>query len=98
MHLAARAPMRLVETAAVYDQLDLTNCAWAETALHRVQAIEWACQDRLREGGGALTGRIDVETTACPDEKTCAVNIKCSCLVGAVWCRKMCTSCEQEEG
>ena len=47
--------MRLLELGGEYDQLDLSNCAWAEAALRRAQTIEWVYHEKLREqdyGGG----------------------------------------------
>lgn len=51
--------LRMLAVAAEYDQLDLTNCAWAEMALRQCQTIEWVYLDRLREidGAGSSSGK-----------------------------------------
>ena len=41
--------MRLVELGGEYDQLDFSNCAWAEAAMRRAQTIGWVCHDKLRD-------------------------------------------------
>ncbi|CAK0898367.1 unnamed protein product [Prorocentrum cordatum] len=45
--------MKYFELAGSYDQLDLSNCAFAEAILRRAQTIEWAYHDRLREADSA---------------------------------------------
>ena len=45
--------MKYLELAGTYDQLDLSNCAFAEAILRRAQTIEWAYHDRLREADSA---------------------------------------------
>ncbi|CAK0906231.1 unnamed protein product, partial [Prorocentrum cordatum] len=45
--------MKYLELAGTYDQLDLSNCAFAEAILRRAQTIEWAYRDRLREADSA---------------------------------------------
>ena len=48
--------MRLLELGLQYDQLDLTNMAWAEAALRRAQLIEWAHHERVREAEASGSG------------------------------------------
>ncbi|CAK0883778.1 unnamed protein product, partial [Prorocentrum cordatum] len=45
--------MKYLELAGTYDQLDLSNCAFAEAILRRAQTIDWAYHDRLREADSA---------------------------------------------
>ena len=47
--------MKLLELAGEFDQLDLTNCAFAEAIFRRAQTIEWVYHDRLREADAAAT-------------------------------------------
>ena len=44
-----------------YDQLDLTNCAWSEAALRRLQTIEWVYHEKVREAEVVAGDRITVE-------------------------------------
>jgi len=55
---------QLVELAGVYDQLDLTNCAFAEAAFRRIQTIEWVHHDRVRDHEAIAGDRITVEEMA----------------------------------
>lgn len=59
--------MRLIETAAVYDQLDISNCAWAEVAFRRAQVIEWAYSDKIRESEskGEVLGNMAICRAEC---------------------------------
>jgi hypothetical protein len=41
--------LKLIELAGSYDQLDLTNLAWAELCLRRIQTIEWVHHERVRD-------------------------------------------------
>ncbi|CAK0903327.1 unnamed protein product [Prorocentrum cordatum] len=45
--------MKYIELAGTYDQLDLSNCAFAEAIFRRAQTIEWSYHDRLREADSA---------------------------------------------
>ncbi|CAK0822825.1 unnamed protein product, partial [Prorocentrum cordatum] len=45
--------MKYIELAGTYDQLDLSNCAFAEAIFRRAQTIEWSYRDRLREANSA---------------------------------------------
>mmetsp|Transcript_102511 Transcript_102511/g.330659 ORF Transcript_102511/g.330659 Transcript_102511/m.330659 type:complete len:439 (+) Transcript_102511:461-1777(+) len=42
--------LKMVELAGSFDQLDLSNLAWAEMAFRRIQVIEWVHHERVREG------------------------------------------------
>ena len=42
--------MRLLQLAASYDQLDLSNLAVAEAIVRRVELIEHQTRERTREG------------------------------------------------
>jgi hypothetical protein len=41
--------LKLIELAGSYDQLDLSNLAWAELCLRRIQTIEWVHHERVRD-------------------------------------------------
>ena len=41
--------LKLLELAGEYDQLDVSNLAFAEALMRRVQTIGWAYHDKLRE-------------------------------------------------
>ncbi len=47
--------MKVIELAGQYDQLDLSNCAFAEALFRRAQTIEWTYNDRLREADAQAT-------------------------------------------
>ena len=51
----------LLTLSAEYDQLDLSNLAWAEAALRRMQTIEWVYHDKVRENEQVAGDRISVE-------------------------------------
>eukprot|EP00929_Paragymnodinium_shiwhaense_P061827 TRINITY_DN30893_c0_g1_i1.p1 TRINITY_DN30893_c0_g1~~TRINITY_DN30893_c0_g1_i1.p1 ORF type:complete len:406 (+),score=91.50 TRINITY_DN30893_c0_g1_i1:264-1481(+) len=53
--------LRVVETAGSYDQLDLSNCAWAESVFRRLQTIEWAYHDKVKDSAIGTSGRLDAE-------------------------------------
>lgn len=59
--------MRWITVAAEYDQLDLTNVAWAEMALRQPQTIEWIYMDRVREAD-AGTGNGKGQVGFSPEE------------------------------
>jgi hypothetical protein len=44
--------LKMVELAGSYDQVDLSNMAWAELCFRRIQTIEWVYHERLRDGEG----------------------------------------------
>ena len=48
--------LRMLATAAEYDQLDLVNCAWAELAFRHLQVVEWVYCDRIKEMDGYGSG------------------------------------------
>lgn len=52
---------QLVELAGCYDQLDLTNLAFAEAAFRRIQTIEWVHHDRVKDMEATAGDRITVE-------------------------------------
>jgi hypothetical protein len=41
--------LKMIELAGSFDQLDLSNLAWAEMAFRRIQVIEWVHHERVRE-------------------------------------------------
>ena len=52
----------ILHTAACYDQLDLTNLAWAEMALRSMQSIEFVYQERMIEKETLASGsRLTLE-------------------------------------
>ena len=52
----------LLELAGSYDQLNIANLAWAEAAARKVQTIEWAYHDKLRDSTQAKSGgRLDAK-------------------------------------
>ena len=51
----------LLTLSAEYDQLDLTNLAWAEAAARRMQTIEWVYHDKVRENEQVAGDRISIE-------------------------------------
>jgi len=42
--------LKMIELAGSFDQLELTNLAWAEKAFRRIQVIEWVHHERVRDG------------------------------------------------
>ncbi len=52
---------QLIEFAGCYDQLDLTNCAFAEAAFRRIQTIEWVHHERVRDSDVVAGDRITAE-------------------------------------
>jgi len=42
--------LKMIELAGSFDQLDLSNLAWADMAFRRIQVIEWVHHERVREG------------------------------------------------
>jgi hypothetical protein len=57
--------LNIVEVAGGYDQLDLGNCAFAEAIFRRLQVIEWAYADKLRDAGGTGGGsKLEYEEIA----------------------------------
>ncbi|CAK0890061.1 unnamed protein product, partial [Prorocentrum cordatum] len=53
--------LRIIELAGQYDQLDVTNLACMEAAARRVQTIEWAYHDKIRETDAGSTSRLSIE-------------------------------------
>ena len=52
--------LAVIDMAGTYDQLDLTNLAWAESVMRRLQTIEWAYHEKLRESGSGV-GKMEPE-------------------------------------
>lgn len=50
--------MKLVDLAGSYDQLDLTNCSWAEAAFRRAQVVEWVYNDRTRDADHGFSDKL----------------------------------------
>ena len=53
--------LRIIELAGQYDQLDVSNIACMEAAARRVQTIEWAYHDKIRETDAGSTSRLSLE-------------------------------------
>ncbi|CAK0855314.1 unnamed protein product [Prorocentrum cordatum] len=53
--------LRIIELAGQCDQLDVTNLACMEAAARRVQTIEWAYHDKIRETDAGSTSRLSIE-------------------------------------
>ena len=52
---------QMIELAGSYDQLDLTNLAFAEAIFRRIQTIEWVHHERVRDLEATAGDRITVE-------------------------------------
>ncbi len=55
---------QMAELAGCYDQLDLTNLAFAEAMFRRIQVIEWVHHERVRDVDAVAGDRITVEELA----------------------------------
>ena len=55
---------QVVELAGSYDQLDLTNCSFAEALFRRLQTIEWVHHERVKDMEATAGDRITVEEMA----------------------------------
>ncbi|CAK0812161.1 unnamed protein product [Prorocentrum cordatum] len=53
--------LRIIELAGQYDQLDVTSLACMEAAARKVQTIEWAYHDKIRETDAGSTSRLSIE-------------------------------------
>jgi hypothetical protein len=57
--------LHILELAGSYDQLDLSNCAFAESICRRLQIIEWAYSEKVKDVAGSGAGaRLDYEEVA----------------------------------
>ncbi|CAK0895979.1 unnamed protein product, partial [Prorocentrum cordatum] len=52
---------RIIELAGQYDQLVISNLACAGAAAMRVQTIEWAYRDKIRETDARSSSRLSIE-------------------------------------
>ena len=59
------ALLNIVELAGTFDQLDFSNCVFAEAILRRVQVIERAYVEKLKDAPGvAGNSRLEAEEVA----------------------------------
>ena len=57
--------LKILELATTYDQLDISNLAFAESVARRVQTIEWAYHEKLKDASGSSAGgRLESEEIA----------------------------------